>query len=396
MKILMLSATFPYPPTLGGTQIRTFYLLRHLQQNHSVTLATLRNPEVTDQDITDLKAHVDELVVFDRPPIQGNKLQRLTDFLFNGTPPSVRASHSLELQDWIDRAVGSGQFDVVTCEHSVNEVYIRPEYRTLVRTVVDIHSSIYATFLQQIETGTAEKPARDRINLPLLKRYERRYCQKFTDLVVTTTDDQRQIQSFAPSANIEVIPNGVDFTAFPMRTQDPSNHQIMFFGAMDYIANVDAAKYLCNEIFPALLKRYPDATLSIVGGKPTPEIQSFSNNPAIKVTGKVSSMAEYLHQATVCVIPMRIGFGIKNKTLEAMAAGTPVVASDRGLEGLKIEGFDRALRANSVPEYVEAIGRLFEQAELRQVLARNARDYVTQAFTWESAGARYEAVVAGS
>ncbi|NJM49149.1 MAG: glycosyltransferase, partial [Alkalinema sp. RU_4_3] len=311
-------------------------------------------------------------------------------------PPSVRASHSLELQDWIDRAVGSGQFDVVTCEHSVNEVYIRPEYRTLVRTVVDIHSSIYATFLQQLETGTAEKPTRDRINLPLLKRYERRYCQKFTDLVVTTTDDQRQIQSFAPAANIEVIPNGVDFTAFPMRDQDPSNHHIMFFGAMDYIANVDAAKYLCSEIFPALQKRYPDATLSIVGGKPTPEIQAFAKNPAIKVTGKVSSMAEYLHQATVCVIPMRIGFGIKNKTLEAMAAGTPVVGSDRGLEGLEIEGFDRALRANTVPEYVEAIGRLFDQADLRQGMSQKARAYVTQAFTWESAGARYEAVVAGS
>lgn len=396
MKILMLSATFPYPPTLGGTQIRTFYLLRHLQQNHSVTLATLRNPDVTDQDIADLRAHVDELVLFDRPPIQGNKLQRLTDFLLNGTPPSVRASHSLELQDWIDRAVGSGQFDVITCEHSVNEVYIRPEYRTLLRTVVDIHSSIYATFLQQLETGTAEKPTRDRLNLPLLKRYERRYCQKFTDLVVTTQDDQRQIQSFAPAATIEIIPNGVDFTAFPMRSQDPSNHHLMFFGAMDYIANVDAAKYLCSEIFPALLARYPDATLSIVGGKPTPEIQAFANNCAIKVTGKVSSMAEYLHQATVCVIPMRIGFGIKNKTLEAMAAGTPVVASDRGLEGLAIEGFDRALRANTVAEYVEAIAQLFEQADLRQKLSHNARTYVTQAFTWESAGQRYEAVIAGS
>ncbi len=393
MKILMLSATFPYPPTLGGTQIRTFYLLRHLQQNHSVTLATLRNPDVTDPDISDLRGHVDELVIFDRPPLQGNKLQRLADFLVNGTPPSVRASHSPDLQDWLDRAVGSGKFDVITCEHSVNEVYIRPEYKTLVRTVVDIHSSIYATFLQQLETGTAERPGRDRFNLPLLKRYERRYCQKFTDLVVTTQDDQRQIQSFAPAADIQIIPNGVDFTAFPMRQQDPNNHHLMFFGAMDYIANVDAAKFLCSEIFPEVQKRYPDATLSIVGGKPTPEILAFGHKSGIKVTGKVSSMAEYLHQATLCVIPMRIGFGIKNKTLEAMAAGTPVVGSDRGLEGLSIDTC--ALRANSVPEYVESISRLFEQPDLRSKLSENARAYVTEFFTWESAGSRYEAVIAG-
>ena len=40
MRILMISATFPYPPSLGGTQIRTFYLLRHLAQRHTVTLVT--------------------------------------------------------------------------------------------------------------------------------------------------------------------------------------------------------------------------------------------------------------------------------------------------------------------------------------------------------------------
>jgi polysaccharide biosynthesis protein PslH len=109
----------------------------------------------------------------------------------------------------------------------------------------------------------------------------------------------------------------------------------------------------------------------------------------------VESMAEYLHQATVCVIPMRTGFGIKNKTLEAMAAGVPVVASDRGLEGLTIESPQRALRANRVEEYVTAIGRLFEDAELRQSIASAAHAYVTQEFIWAEAGARYANVVLG-
>jgi len=104
-------------------------------------------------------------------------------------------------------------------------------------------------------------------------------------------------------------------------------------------------------------------------------------------------VAEYLHQAAVCVVPMRIGFGIKNKTLEAMAAGTPVVASDRGLEGLVKGGCPqptRALRANKVHEYVEAITSLFENQQLRQDLSVSARSLVESQYTWDIIGRQYD------
>ena len=106
-------------------------------------------------------------------------------------------------------------------------------------------------------------------------------------------------------------------------------------------------------------------------------------------------MVDYLHQATVCVVPLRTGYGIKNKTLEAMAAGVPVVGSDRGLEGLTVsEGSTlRALRANTVPEYGDAITRLLESAPLRSALSAAARTYVEQDFTWAEAGSRYESVL---
>jgi len=90
---------------------------------------------------------------------------------------------------------------------------------------------------------------------------------------------------------------------------------------------------------------------------------------------------------------MRIGFGIKNKTLEAMAAGTPVVASDRGLEGLAVDGGPepiRALRANEVQEYVEAINSLFENHQLRQELSLNARSLVESQYTWDIIGRQYD------
>jgi glycosyltransferase involved in cell wall biosynthesis len=107
-------------------------------------------------------------------------------------------------------------------------------------------------------------------------------------------------------------------------------------------------------------------------------------------------MVDALHRATVCVVPMRTGFGIKNKTLEAMAAGVPVVGSDRGLEGLPIEDDPpKALRANQVMEYCDAIARLFEDVALRQQLARAGRSLVEQTYTWERVGREYERVLEG-
>ena len=56
MNILMLSATFPYPPTRGGTSVRTFNLLKYLkQQGHTVSLGTLRSADVTDDENAALK-----------------------------------------------------------------------------------------------------------------------------------------------------------------------------------------------------------------------------------------------------------------------------------------------------------------------------------------------------
>jgi glycosyltransferase involved in cell wall biosynthesis len=402
MNILMLSSTFPYPPTQGGTQVRTFNLLKYLQQKHHVTLMTLRTPQVSDAEMEALRQWVDELVVFSRPDEQASgawaKLARLGKFVWTGTPSNVTSIHGAQVQNWIDQAVADGKFDAISCEHCVNEVYIRPQWQERLHTIVNIHSSVYGTCKNQLATGTSENVWRDRLNLPLLYRYERRYCKKFSGIVVTTADDEQQIRHFNPNAQIAIIPNGVDFSHFPCRSFDPGGHRLIFVGAMDNVANIDAARFFSLEVFPIIRQHYPEATLTLVGARPVPEVTTLGTLPGVTVTGQVPSMADYLHRATTCVVPMRTGFGIKNKTLEAMAAGIPVVGSDRGLEGLAVDEPHlplRALRANQIEEYVEAIDRLLKDAELRHRISQNARQFVEQNYTWESAGMQYEKMMAG-
>ena len=400
MKILILSSTFPYPPTRGGTQVRTFNLLKHLSKNHEITIMTRPNSDVSRTDIEALERLVKEVKIFPysnapNPSILG-KINRFYDFIMQGTPPNVRQVYSADIQFWLDRAIDSQKFDVITCEHSVNEIFVRPHWQKKLKTIINIHSLAYKTCKNQLEIGVSPNPIRDTLYLPLLERYERRFCQKFNAIVVTTSEDKEQMEELNINRPVIVIPNGVDLEMFPYRETDPSGYQIIMTGGLDYSSNIDAVRFFSLEVFPILQQKYPEVTLILVGSNPAPSVIELTKNSKITVTGRVPSMAKYLHHATICVVAMRSGFGIKNKTLESMAAGVPVVASDRGLEGLTVEGNNvplAALRANSIDEYCTAISSLFESAELREKLSRNARKLIEDNYTWQQAAGKYEQVL---
>ncbi|NET62562.1 MAG: glycosyl transferase family 1, partial [Symploca sp. SIO2E6] len=95
MKILMICSTFPYPPSKGNLQLRTFNLLKYLSQNHTITLITQLSEDVTEAEVDKLRELPAELVTFPQPQISeveegiGEKVKRFSKFLQEGTPRQV-------------------------------------------------------------------------------------------------------------------------------------------------------------------------------------------------------------------------------------------------------------------------------------------------------------------
>jgi glycosyltransferase involved in cell wall biosynthesis len=401
MKILVLSSTFPYPPTKGRKQLRTFHLLKQLSKANSVTLVTQPTEDVSEEEIEYLEEQIEQLVIFAPQTASENlgildKAKRLGTFIQQGTPPQILDKHSPLVQEWLDNAIADRQFDVICCQDSNDEIYIRPQWREQIGIVLDIYISEYGKSKQQLDTKSSDNEIKDQLNLGLLKRYEQNYLEKFSAIVTLTPIDRRILRELNPESQIVVIPNGVDLSQFPRRVTNQGGQRLVFVGKMDNPANIDAACFLASEIFPAIRKRYPEATLELVGANPRAEVLALDSLAGVRVTGKVTSVVEYLHWATVCVVPLRKGIGLKNRTLEAMAAGVPVVGSDRALAGLEVDGADvplRAMRANTVEEYVYAIGRLFSEPKLREKLSENGRFLVESEYTWEKVGQKYEQVL---
>jgi glycosyltransferase involved in cell wall biosynthesis len=101
-----------------------------------------------------------------------------------------------------------------------------------------------------------------------------------------------------------------------------------------------------------------------------------------------------LRQATVAVCPMRSGSGIQNKVLEAMAAGTPVVATtiaNRGVQGVPERDL---LVADSPAAFADAVERALDDPGLAEQLRQAGRVFVENEFRWEQHGARLASIYA--
>lgn len=101
-------------------------------------------------------------------------------------------------------------------------------------------------------------------------------------------------------------------------------------------------------------------------------------------------MPPYLRQATIAVAPILYGAGVQNKVLEAMACGTPVIASPAAASGLQAEPGCDLLVAGDAGAFATAILTLLAQPERRAQIGQAGRAYVERVHAWDAVGAQLE------
>ena len=78
------------------------------------------------------------------------------------------------------------------------------------------------------------------------------------------------------------------------------------------------------------------------------------------------------------------------QVLEALAAGTPVVTTSKGVEGLDLDPEDDLLVADKPADFAAAVLRLLQDTDLREALNFNGRQTVAAKYDWQVIGRLFE------
>src|SRR5262249_18706793 len=207
--------------------------------------------------------------------------------------------------------------------------------------------------------------------------FERQYCRQY-DLVITvsSTDEAWVRQHYQPT-RLVTVPIPVDSDYFhPLPEVCEAAACVVFTGAMDHPPNADAAWFFARQVLPLVQQTIPEAEFWIVGRNPAPQVKALAELPGVVITGFVHDIRPYIAQATVVVVPLRFGSGMRNKILEAWAMQKCVVSTQVGAEGLDYQDGVNILIADDAPTLAAQVVRAIQEPCWRDQLRAQGRQLI--------------------
>lgn len=264
----------------------------------------------------------------------------------------------------------------------VEGVYLSAVARILVsrgmRVILDAHN-VESDLLRQ--TDLARHPILARLQhrgrWRMAAEAERSLLHEVSAVWACSAMDADQLRRLSPrSAPVHVVPNPVPgwSLAAPQRPR-PDGIDALFVGHLGYRPNIIAARRLARHILPILRRSDPRARLTLAGRAPAASLRKALERapPDLALVADPVDLAPLYSQATMTLMPLSEGGGTRIKALEAMAAGLPVIASAKAVEGLGLVPGREYLAAESDAEFAEAALRLGKTPALREDLADRAR-----------------------
>lgn len=394
MRLLWVKASKLLPVNTGG-KIRTYNILRHLADQHQVRLLSYYSgspdpdyeaalPQEFPGAQTICTGIVDSggLGVMDYL----YRLPRLAPYSVSKfTHPTVRGAVADHLSH--------GDFDVAICDFLAASLNF-PDHLQIPCVLFqhNVESSLW-----QRRASTEMNPLRKlfyTLESAKMTAYERRTLAKFHHVIAVSEHDRQQMLAMDPECEITVVPTGVDTKRFQVAPPSSGTPlRIVFTGSMDWEPNIDAMEFFCSQIWPRVLADYPDGIFQIVGRTPPARVQRLASK-SVQVTGTVPSVAEYLLNATVVVVPLRIGGGTRLKIYEAMAMGKALVSTSIGAEGLNFESGRDLLLADDASSFADAILLLLRDTALRRKVEQAATQLASQ-YDWSVVVRQFSRVLEG-
>lgn len=267
------------------------------------------------------------------------------------------------------------RYDAAIIDHTCMVGLAARVERLADRVIVSTHNIESDLMAQRADAAAFPKKVPLATEVQLLKRLERTAARRYPVVVVSTAD----AAALESGARAVVCPNGVFTDQIGLGGEPAAPHSMLFIGALDWEPNTEGLFWFLEGGWQRVRDQVPDATFTIAGRNPTPEVLRLGTLPGVTIAASPPSMQEFLKPGTVGVVPLLTGGGSRIKILEYLAAGLDVVSTTVGAAGLDDipAGFiDRLADA----DYTDGLIRRLQDPRDN---SRTAPEWIRNHYSWD-------------
>jgi glycosyltransferase involved in cell wall biosynthesis len=371
LKIFFVSLFLPQEKSYHAGGRYVFEVIRNLSVRHEVYLAT-RLEEAEISLLSNLRPFCKAIYPYTYRSKENRGALDVIRLFFN----------YIGFSRYSNKLARTGDFDIIQVEWTEAAVMMK---RMKTPMVLDAHDVITKPAERMMENVRGFRRIFYLLRYVFIRNMELRLMKKF-DMVFTLSDyDARYLSKLDPRLRIRTvsIPAGLDITE---KEFGKEKNTILFLASYKYRrVNVDAALFFYRSVFPLVRREVADARFIAAGYGPPEELTAIrERDPGIVVPGFVGDIDGCYKKAAVFVAPILVGGGIIVKILDALAAGTPVVTTSYGNEGIgAVPGRD-LLVADDPETFAAAVIRLLKEPELANEIGMNGRTFVRENYSREA------------
>jgi len=394
MKILWVKSDFLHPTTRGG-QIRTLEMLRRLHRRHEVHYVAFddaRQPEGL------ARAHEYATHVYPVSHSAPDKRSpafaaQLVQGLFSPLPLAVSRWVSEKMHRKIEEVVRQHRFESIVCDFLVPAPSLGDVLSRAVLFQHNVETLIWRRFADEARGPLGRFYMR--LQARRMFQCERTFARRARHVVAVSETDAKRMREMFSLDDVSSVPTGVDLEYFDRPGRENARQfDVVFVGSMDWMPNQDGVRFFLSDVLPRLRNIVPQATVGIVGRQPPPELRILAERAGgVTVTGTVPDVRPYLWGSALSIVPLRIGGGTRLKIYESMAAGTPVVSTSIGAEGLDVQDGNTIRLADAPQAFADACADLLQDNAARTRISQAGRQLVAARFSWDAVTDVFEKIL---
>ena len=376
----------PYIPRLeqSGGQRHSFFTLKYLSKSNRVTLICYSRNE---DGLAEVKKYCQKVLIVKRGPTWSLK-NILTTGL--GIYPFLLINYiNQEFRHTIENEIKNGQFDIIHCDCLYPMANIPKTNIPTILVDVTIEYAIYQHFADSL-TGW-KKILRPLLMIDVwkLKYWETKYWQETDTVIMFSQEDQEFVSKITGRQDIQIFEDAVDpeYFSLPQKTAK-SKHPTVLFGCsnMKWMQNRESVELILKDYWPQIKRRYPNAQLLIIG-RNAPEIFGKYVSSDIIVseadTDGPHNPQYYYEYSWLLLAPMGSGGGTRNKFLEGMTFGLPVITNpEGGMGNIKIQNYHHAVVCPK-KEILKNVYKLFDNEKYRHSMGQAASQLIKDNYSFD-------------